>query len=287
MTFFIRPPKTEQEVLEWRKEISRLLSNTLDVNIVSPIEANGAVPINIQDQTSPTLIVPLNQTANTTTVSVLAVTDTRTVTVTDTTGFVDKAFVVIASIPDNRYYTGYQVGAVAGNVVTLDTPLDFAYPIGATATNGISNMNVNGSVTTEVFSLRAADPGLPIEIDVTRIIFVCETAGAVDLTKFGDIAGGLISCVVLRCNDGIVNNIFNAKTNADLAGFMYDFSVAAATNPAQGQDGFTGRMTFGGQNKMGVVIRIGAGEDLEMLIQDDLSSLQKFQVIVEGHVVTD
>jgi hypothetical protein len=36
---------------------------------------------------------------------------------------------------------------------------------------------------------------------------------------------------------------------------------------------------------MGVAIRLGPGEDLEVLIQDDISSLVKFHLIAEGHVV--
>ena len=89
----------------------------------------------------------------------------------------------------------------------------------------------------------------------------------------------------MRKVDGEQRNIFNAKTNGELANLMYDFDIEAATNPQQGQDGFTGRMTFGGQSKMGVVIRLGQGEDLQMLIQDNLSSLEILEIICEGHIV--
>jgi hypothetical protein len=249
------------------------------------LEPNGSVPVTLQDQTTPTLIVPLNQVANTTTTSSPGVIDTYTIDVTVNTGFADGSFVVIADLVNDRYYTGTQVGDIAGSTVTLDTPLDFDYASGSSITNGIINMNVNGSVTRQIFSLRASDPGLPTTVDVTRIMFLCTTEGLNDLSTFGDIAGGLEKGIVIRRRDGVYNNIFNAKTNGDLEGIMFDFHIHAKTNPVQGQDGFTGRLTFAGQNKMGVSVRIGPNEDLECLIQDDLTGITSFKIIAEGSVV--
>lgn len=250
------------------------------------LEPDGSLPVTLQDQTTPTVIVPLSQVNNTTTVATLGVIDTYTIDVTDTTGFIDAAFIVIADLVNDRYYVGSQVGAIAGSTVTLDTPLDFAYAVGATITNGTTNMNVNGSVTPQVFGLRVSDPGLPLTVDVTRLMFICTTTDTVDLSKFGDITGGLTNGIVIRKRDGTFNNIFNAKTNAALAGIMFDFDVQVQTNPAQGQDGFIGRLTFAGQNKMGVTIRVGPDEDLECIIQDDLTTLESFTIIAEGSVVS-
>ncbi|MCK4958883.1 MAG: hypothetical protein KAT00_05775 [Planctomycetes bacterium] len=250
--------------------------------------SQGKLEVQLSDQTTPTVIVPLNQVANETTLLSGATIEESTVDVSATAGFVDGTFIVIANADENRYYTGKQVGAIAGNTVTLDTPLDFSYPAGTEITNGSTDLSVLGTLASpEIFSLRASDPGLPTVVDVTRIIFTCITDTAVDLTKFGDIIGGLTNGIVLRRRDGFINNIFNAKNNGELSSLMYDFQVAAATNPNQGQDGFVGRLTFAGQNKIGVTIRIGPDEDLEILVQDDLSTLLDFQIVVEGHVVLD
>jgi hypothetical protein len=264
---------------------------SIDVNITDEtgnkvrLEENGSIPVTLQDQTSPTLIVPLNQVENTTTVLNVGVIDTNTIDVTVTTGFVDGAFIVIADLVNNRYYTGVQFGAIAGNTITLDTRLDFAYAAGAQITNGITNMAVNGSITPQVFGLRVSDPGLPLTVDVTRLMFLCTSVALNDLSTFGDIAGGLAKGIQIRKRDGTFNNIFTAKTNGELEGIMFDFHIHAKTNPVQGQDGFTGRLTFGGQSKMGVVVRVGPDEDLECIIQDDLSSLTTFIVIAEGSAV--
>lgn len=269
----------------------RNTDGSLDINIADEtgnklvLEENGSLPVTLQDQTSPIVIVPLNKVSNTTTVLNVGVLGAQTIDVTSTTGFVDGAFIVIADIANNRYYTGHQVGSISVNTVTLDTPLDFPYAAGAEITNGITNMAVNGSVTTQVFSLRASDPGLPLTIDVTRVLFVCTANSLVDLSTFGDIAGGLTYGIVVRRRDGSYNNIINAKTNADLAAVMFDFEIFAATNPAKGIDGFTGRLTWAGQSKMGATVRVGPDEDLECLIQDNLSTLVSFSIIVEGSVV--
>ena len=249
------------------------------------ISPNGGADVNIQDQVTPTVIVPLNTTTDITVSTVLGVRDARTVTVDDTTGFIAGAFLTITNIAANRYYIGHQVGAVAGNVVTLDRPLDFAFPVGSRVTTGTHAANVNGSVTPQVFSLRAADPGLPIVIDITRVLFQSICSSPVDLSLFGNLPA-LTNGITLRKTGDEWYNIFTAKSNANMKGLMFDFDLFAATNPSQGVDGFGGRLTFAGQNKLGVAIRVGPDEDIELVVSDDLSTLPSFFVVAEGHVVS-
>lgn len=257
---------------------------------IANVNSAGALDVNIQDQTSPVLMVRAIKVNNTTTISQAAVMDAHTITVTSVTGFVDGAVVRVISLDDNRYYEGKQIGAIAGSVVTLDSPLDFAYPSGSRAVNGTDNMAVDGSSTTQIFSLRAGDPGIPLIVDVTRMIISCTTTSAVDLSTFANFAA-LTNGLVLRRVDGTYQNIFNVKTNQDIAGIVYDWEPYAATNPQQGVDGFVARLTFGGQSKIGVVLRLGPGEDLQLLVQDDLATAQSTELITglhvtfEGHVV--
>jgi hypothetical protein len=249
----------------------------------------GKMEVQISDQTSPVVIVPANQTNNISALSADATIDARTVTVDNTTGFVDGTFVVITNVDSRRYYTGYQVGAVAGNVVTLDTPLDFAYETGDQITNGTTDLAVDGSATPQIFSLRAAEPpgGVNVVVDITRILFVCETTNAVDLNKFGDIVGGLVNGLVCRRRDGTYNNLFNLKTNGDMAGIMYDWTPYVASNPSQGINGFVARLTFASQGKIGVSVRVGQGEDFELIVQDNQSTIVRLNALIEGHVVQD
>ena len=109
------------------------------------------------------------------------------------------------------------------------------------------------------------------------------TDGAPTFLLFGDLAK-LINGIVLRRNNGTVDNIFNIKTNGELNNLCYDVSFYRATNPS-GVNGIGARMTFGGQSKHGVVIRLDPGESLQLLIRDDLSDLLTFRLVAQGHVV--
>ena len=153
----------------------------------------------------------------------------------------------------------------------------------------------NGSLGSPItFGLRGtgAPPGVDLAVDITRLIFKCTCTSAVDLTTFCNFTR-LINGLLLRRRNDIYENIFNVKDNGELAGIMYDFQVAAATNPQQGIDGFTSRLTFGGMTKIGVAIRLPIGDDLEFLVQDDLLTAQstqtitRLEIVAEGHIVQD
>ena len=254
------------------------------LQLLSSIGALQSNDVSIQDQTTPLIIASFSKEEAASTLSALAVIDERTITVTSPTSFVEGKYLSIFNIAANRFYLA-TILDITGSVLTLDTPLDFAYPVGSFVTSGTRNMNVNGSITPVIFGVRNTDEQIGSEFDITRIIIHCETSTAIDLSKFGDIADGITIGIVMRKVDGVQRNIFNVKTNGELKSLMYDFDIEAKTNPQQGQDGFTGRMTFGGQSKMGVVIRLKQGEDLQMLIQDDLTSLELLEIVCEGHIV--
>jgi hypothetical protein len=105
-----------------------------------------------------------------------------------------------------------------------------------------------------------------------------------NLGTFGDIVGGITNGITLRHVNGAKFNIFNTKTNAELKGIAHDLDFHAALNPIQGQDGLVCRLTFGGQNKMGSIIRLGPGDDLQCLVNDNLSSINMFTIMAEGHI---
>jgi len=255
-------------------------------SLASAVNPLGGIDVRLQDQTTRPIIVKFNKVTNSTTLSVPAVKGAYTITVTNTTGFVDTKYIILFEPASVNFSFYNQVGAPAGNVITLDTPLDFAYSAGTFVDAAITNMNVNGAVTPQVFGLRGtgAPPGVDIDVDITRIIFSCLTASAIDNAKFGDLAR-LTRGLVLRKRNDLIENVFNVKSNGEIEGIMYDYTPRAATNPQQGIDGFSGRLTFGGQSKIGVVIRLPIGEDAEVLIQDNLTGLTSLEITAEGHVV--
>lgn len=256
------------------------------MNGPSKIQTNG-IDVALQDQTTPVVIVKFSKLSEQTTLAAVTAIDINTITVADATGIVAGRYISIFSAADVRFYTGTVV-SVASEVLTMDTPLDFVFPVGAAVDSGITDMSVDGSSTTQIFGLRGsgAPPGIRLDFDVTRIIFSCLASSAIDLALFANITA-LEKGLVLRKKDGVYNNVFNVKSNGDIAGIMYDFNAQAATNPAQGQDGFISRLTFGGQSKIGVVQRLKIGEDLQVLIQDNLTGISKLEIIAEGHIVQD
>ncbi len=249
---------------------------------------DGGVDVNIQDQTTPVVIAKFSQRTNDTTLSVTTAIDADTITLTSATGAVAGAYISLFNANANRFSLFTQVGAAAGNVITLDSPMDFAYEAGTFIDIGTTNMAVDGSSTTQVFGLRGGGtpPGVELDFDVTRLIITCLTTTTPTLDQFGNITK-LTNGLVCRRRDGTYQNIFNVKDNIEIAGILYDFQLLSAVG--QGQDGFWARITFAGTSKIGVSVRLGVGEDLEMLVQDALDTgtpnITSLEIVAEGHIV--
>ena len=248
-------------------------------------EQATSTDVNIQDATSPLFIVKASNLVTETTTTTLGAIDDYIINVDDATGFVVGQYLTIYNADANRVFFA-DVLAINTLAITLDTPLDFEFPSGSFVSVGNTNMNVNGSVTPVIFGIRnPTGVDIPLSVDITRIMLKCLTDTSVDLSKFGDIVGGLTNGIILRQVDGHSHNVFNVKTNGDLKLLMYDLDIEAAQGNQQ--DGFTGRLTFGGQNKMGAVIRLKTTEDMQVIVQDDLTSLDTFNLVAEGSQVTD
>lgn len=240
----------------------------------------------VQDQTSPPLDLFFVQASGTPTTLVSSVAiDENEVTVVSSAGCEVGGYFALANVAANRQYFG-EILAIDGNTITLDTPFDFAFQAGDTALCVERDMNVDGSTTRQIYSIIVGS-NATVSIDITRIMITIITDGAVDLSKFGDIAGGLSKGLVLRRVNGDTRNIWNIKNNGELSNLCFDFTPYSASNPAQGKNGASFRFTFAGQDKHGVAVRIAPGEALQLIIQDNLESLIEFRVIGEGHLVED
>jgi len=257
-----------------------------DVNIISPIGADGAVRVDVHDPHTRALdLVFIQAQGAPTTLTVQAEPEDVTITIANTAGFVDGNKVGVFS-GAGEFYFGNQVGAPAGNVITLDTPIDKVFTIaGSAVITALYNMNVNGAIATEIFQIGPIAVAREIEIDVTRLLGYIQTSGSMDDAKFGDIAAGLANGVVLRHNNTAIDNVWNIKTNGEFG--LLCFDTAYTANAPAGSEGFRFRNTYAGQAKHGVTIRLAPGDILELLIQDDLSSLEVFNMMAQGHIVGD
>ena len=237
--------------------------------------------VNIQDQTSSIINLGFHQTGAASILASNATIGDSVISLVDATGFTPGNLLLLFSVAGNRW-TPFEIVSVNANDVTLDSPVDYGYLAGDTVEEGNHNLGVDGSVTPQVFHLRSGDPGLTIYGDITRIILSFMTATTPTYGDFGDgvaLTNGLL--FRKKFNDGTYQNVFNVKSNSDIAAIAYDLDIFSGV----GLDGLKARMTFAGQNKMGVTLRIAPDEDLEIVVQDDLSGLTHFHVQAQGHVV--
>jgi hypothetical protein len=168
---------------------------------------------------------------------------------------------------------------VVGDLITIDRPIDHNFEAACTLGRTITtNMAVDGSVTPVIFSARAGVQ----KIDFTRFIIKMISPTSMDDGRFGG-GAALDRGFVFRIVNSFQKTIFNFKTNGEIANFCFD--VRYADKAPAGQYGFTSRISFGGQSKHGVVLRIGQNDVIQWVVQDDLTANDTIQVVGQGHEV--
>lgn len=244
------------------------------------LENNNAMPVNVQDQTSEVIDLFLHRTLGTFTLLSNTVVDTNNFTANPGHGFVINDTICFV---EGLNFSQFTVIDVVGDLITIDSPMDRVYTTVTTYQRHTPNMSVDGSIIPQVYFIKPA-PG--VKYDITRINLVIENNSTMDFSNFGGITKLTKGCV-LRKKDGIFKNYFNWKTNGDFVTRSFDFVIQAKTGG--GVWAFTGRSTFGGQSKRGVVIRLDGdlNDELQVIIQDDLTSLNVMTIIAQGHVVID
>lgn len=248
------------------------------------LESNGGVPVNVQDQHSKMIDLYFIQSQGATTLAADVAADAYTLELVDATGFVDGNYVGVFS-PTGIFYFGTQLGAPVGNLITLDTPLDNNFPSGSNVIRGTRDMNVDGSGTRQIFQIGPVGGTTDIEVDITRVNGYLQDTTSMDDAKFGGLTE-LDVGIVLRKNNGVFENYWNAKTNGELSIICASDFFYTDRAPA-GSFGARFRNTFAGQEKHGVTVRLEPGDILELLVQDDLTGLEIFRLMAQGHLVTD
>lgn len=256
------------------------------VGLTTPIETSGrgcvGVPIFVQDQTTESLDVPFLLDRGTFNLDGDTVRDSRFFdAVTGHNIVVDE----IIELADSASFMQTKVLGVVADTIEVDIPVNHVYLSGGTGTRSTDDMRVDGSVTPQVFSILplAGQAG-----DMTRVILTIETTQGMDFTKFGD-ANALTNGCVLRIkrSNGDFRNQLNFKTNGDFIEKCYDHIPL----PRSGAGGFglVFRLTYAGQDKHGVAVRVDGDEDEEwqLVIQDDISvatlGLLKLRMSAAGH----
>jgi len=194
---------------------------------------------------------------------------------TATTGhgiIVGDEILLIAADRSLRAY----VTNVATDVITLDTPIDFVFPSGSIGLVINTNMAVDGSTTPRIFKVQAG--ATPILL--RRIIMTITDQTSMDDAKFGGIPA-LSNGVIFRIVDSFQKSIFNFKTNGDFRQWGYDLDYADKA-PA-GFFGASSRITFGGKEKHGTILKLSGADELQIVVQDDLTDLDTFRISAQGN----
>lgn len=179
-----------------------------------------------------------------------------------------------------RYYWA-SVESINVLDLTMDTLIDFTFAIGSVVLSTTKNMAVDGSITPQVFAIQAGGGAGDLSIDISRVMLGLLCTDTVDLSKFGDIVGGLTRPMYLRVKEnGVYRNKLSVKNNFDLALFAFDWNPFSTINPQQGQNGFLWRFSIGGEDKHDAVSRVSGGNigSLEWIVQSDLTT----QITIES-----
>lgn len=173
----------------------------------------------------------------------------------------------------------FHVISVADPVVTLSRPLDNAYDIGDSVKEIVIDMAVSGTLASPV--VYRVTPASYERFQLTRILMTMLDSTSMDDGKFGGLTA-LTNGVVLRINNGGTDRtITHWQSNGDMKDDMFD--VAYADKAPAGQFGLSARMTF---TKAEFIADLdGAASDyIEILIQDDLTGLDNFNIKIQGRL---
>lgn len=249
------------------------------------VSSKGRVQVDTyhQDQTTRPIAISAYQTLDDTiTLSATPTVDSYTIELTAGHGVVNDDYLqILEQNGEPRLFTAKALN-VATNTVTLDSPVPFAFlPAAASIIKYNPNLNLDGSVTKIVTGW--TNP-YDVGIDITLLIFHIEDNVAMDTGKFGGITA-LTRGIVLRKNnnDGTYVNYWNIKKNGGFSAIAYELEYD--TKAPAGLYAIRCRLSYGGQDQYGVVIRLDPGQSIELLIQDDLTDLSEFDATIEGHII--
>lgn len=252
----------------------------------NPIGSFGGA-INVHDADVHTVIVnkyAYQDSAVSTTLTVAVVGDGTVyqVSVADATGFTVGSYLHInTSTEETTLPKIVSTTAATGPATfTLDRRLDRDHSIGDTVTQVVRDMASQVASMASPQSYKIG-PQAGDVWHITRLLFTITHSTAGDLGLFGNIAA-LTNGVTLRANiNGVFGTFTNWKTNSDIKDDMYDVEFDARSGGG-GTFGTTGRGTF---KNAGAIVRLDGttGDYLEVLVQDDITALDRFTIKFQGH----
>jgi len=259
---------------------------SLNVTIANPLSGGGGVEVSVQDQTTAPINSLFAQSVGTFSLAADTVASGLTTleyAFTAATGHgitvtVPKTEILLLDVVGDRSFYA-EVIDVVGDVITVDRPIDHVFPLAATLGRIVTTqMAVDGSVTPQIFTIRAGQ----LKADHAQFIISMLSSSAMDDGKFGSLPA-LPRGLVFRILNSYQKTIFCFKTNGEISQFCHDTRYSDKA-PA-GAYGFNADITFGGQENRGVVLRLGANDVLQWIVQDTLQDMDSLKIAAIGHEV--
>lgn len=241
------------------------------------LEPDGALRVRLQDNPAELVNVRLcNILQNVTLASNTAIGDEA---ITLVAGHGTVAGNIICLKQNGRFYQAV-VLSVATDTINLDTPLDYAFTVAATAHRSTGQLAVDGSSSAVTYKV---SPPAGTKWDIYGFSLNLMDGDQMDDGKFGGITA-LTKGVVVRKKDGTYKNIFTVKTNGDLA--IQLGNIDYSSKAPSGTYGLTATTYF--QERYGVAMRLDAEleDELQIIVRDNLSGLSSFTGFIWGHVVS-
>jgi hypothetical protein len=256
--------------------------------ITAAVENNdgqGCLAVCVQDQVTETQDAYFNQEVSAFTIAADTTESTETTlnytfTATGGHGIVATDEILLLDVVGDRALQAVVIGVLV-NDITIDRPIDHVFPTASTLGRIVtSNMAVAGSlVSPQIFTFRAGVDA----VDVVRLILTMVHGALGTDDQFGSIPA-LTNGFVLRVYNGLHKTVFNFKTNGDIKQFCYDVQYAVRSGPSN--YGTSARISFGGQDKHGVALRVSGDDVVQWIVQDDLTGLSSLRGSIQGHKVT-
>lgn len=204
-------------------------------------------------------------------------------------GFTDPPTTITPSTPTQMIEIeceGIQVQSrvirVTGDDITVSNPFPCSTPAGTVGDRSTPDCNVDGSTTKQYFNTKPA-AGVLWDVAVLSVNMLDQKA--MDDSTFGGLDAPIRGCVYRTINDNTAENIFTAVDNSCYIRHCDTEEPYSDKAPA-GYYGFNTKRRFNGQANDGVTRRIGGDfHRFEIVIQDDLTGLDRFWNVVRGHVV--
>ena len=214
-----------------------------------------------------------------TTLDVPASSGDTVINVAATTGFIVGDLVILYNTTITERGHFHLTAVDPGVSVTLNRPIDNDLEIGDHMDEVQIGMNQIGSLASPL-SFRVTPIGSE-RFQITRILTTMLDSSAMDDGKFGGLAELTNGVIIRVCNDGVIRTLTHWRSNADLKDDMYD--VTYSDKAPAGQFGLSSRWTFT-KGEFVVDLDGATGDYFEILIQDDLTDLDDFEVKAQGRL---